>query len=171
MPAMWRLVSLLGVGLGLLPLFVAAPALADCTDLPRPGVNWRNCDLSRSDFPGIDVTGGNLRGASLSNSNLEESDFSGIDGYRVRFVEAVLVGAVFDEASLTDARFDRADLTGVSFRGVSARNSKYHFATLREADFTGANLRSADFTGADLSGAIWTDGETVCAEGSVGVCR
>ncbi len=150
--------------------FDAAHA-ADCSELPRPGIDWRSCDLSRSNFPGAQLIGANLRGAALSNADLSGADFSAIDGYRVRFVESVLIGASFEGAKLTDARFDRAELTGASFVGASARGVKFIFADLKGVDFTGATLRNADFTGADLTGAIWTDGMKICAEGSLGMCR
>ena len=144
---------------------------AGCTDLPKEKVDWRSCNLSGIDFPGADVTGGNLRGAALSNSNLSATNFSGIDGYRVRFVESDLSDAVFDGARLTGARFDRANLSGASMRNVQARDAKFLFADLTGVDLTGAVLRDVDFTGAVLSSAIWTDGTKVCAEGSRGVCR
>jgi uncharacterized protein YjbI with pentapeptide repeats len=44
-------------------------------------------------------------------------------------------------------------------------------AILRDADLTDAQLTGADMTRADLSGATWTDGQRVCAEGSVGRCN
>ncbi|MBC6439632.1 MAG: pentapeptide repeat-containing protein [Rhodospirillales bacterium] len=151
--------------------FALRPAHAGCSDLPAPGVDWRSCNLQGISFPASDMSDGNLRGASLSNADHTGSNFSGIDGYRVRFVESILVDTVFDGAALTDARFDRADLSGASMRDVAARNAKFQFANLSGVDFTGANLRDVDLTGTDLSGAIWIDGERVCAEGSMGICR
>ena len=44
-------------------------------------------------------------------------------------------------------------------------------ATLRNADLTDARMTGADLLKADLSGATWTDGRTVCAEGSIGQCN
>lgn len=149
----------------------ARPALAGCNDLPRAGVDWRSCNLSGLAFPDAELPGANLRNASLSNTDFSGADLSGVDGYRVRFVEAILIGATFDGAALTDARLDRADLTGASMRDIEARNASFLFATLVDVDFTGANLNRVDFTGADLSGATWTDGIKVCAEGSRGICR
>ncbi|MBT6204292.1 MAG: pentapeptide repeat-containing protein, partial [Rhodospirillaceae bacterium] len=92
-------------------IWVSAPhaALASCSDLPSAGVDWRSCNLAGVGFPDSVMAGGNLRGAALSNADHSGSDFSGIDGYRVRFVESDLTGAIFDGATLTDARFDRAD--------------------------------------------------------------
>ncbi|MBN36602.1 MAG: hypothetical protein CMM46_17850 [Rhodospirillaceae bacterium] len=150
---------------------VTGEARAGCNDLPEPGVDWRTCDLTGVDYSGLEVFGANLRNAALSSADLAAGDFREINGYRTRFVESILVDALFDGALLTAARFDRADLTGASMRDVSARDAKFLFTNLRGVDFTGANLRDADFTGADLSGAIWTDGERICAEGSSGLCR
>ncbi|MEE9195513.1 MAG: pentapeptide repeat-containing protein, partial [Alphaproteobacteria bacterium] len=49
--------------------------------------------------------------------------------------------------------------------------AKFFGTNLRGADFTGAKMRGADFFTADLSGATWTNGKTVCAEGSIGQCN
>ena len=42
---------------------------------------------------------------------------------------------------------------------------------LRGVDLSQANLTGADLLRANLSGAIWTDGTTICAEGSIGRCH
>lgn len=44
-------------------------------------------------------------------------------------------------------------------------------ASLAGADLSFAKLTGANLSGANLSGATWTDGNKVCAEGSIGVCK
>lgn len=44
-------------------------------------------------------------------------------------------------------------------------------ADLTNANLSGASLVGADLTNTNLSGTTWTDGQKVCAEGSIGVCN
>jgi hypothetical protein len=118
------------------------PAVAGCTEPPGPGVNWQRCT-----FDGLK------------------------EAYRAKFVNAGLQGAVFDGAKLYEADLTKADLTGASLVGVDLRRARLYRAVLRDANLTSAQLKGADLTRADLSGATWTDGERVCAEGSVGRCN
>ena len=159
------LATAVGLSLG------AAPAKAACTDPARPGADWSRCYFEERDLSGVDLSGARLRDARFNRTELSGSDLSGIDGHRAKFITARLVGTRFDGAKLTEADFTKADLTGASFRGADMRRSRFFRATLRNADFTDARMNGADLLKADLSGATWTDGVTVCAEGSVGQCK
>jgi len=147
------------------------PVEAACTDSPGPGVNWRRCNLNGIDFSGEDLKGARIRDASFFRSNLEGTDFSEADGFRSKFVNAILTDAKFDGARLEGADFTKANLSGASFKNADLRNARLFRSILRGADLTGTKLRGANLNRADLSGATWTDGARVCAEGSTGRCN
>ncbi len=145
--------------------------MAACTDPARPEVDWNRCYHDGRNLGTVDLTGAKLRGARFNRANLEDSDLSKTDGRRAKFVSAVLTGVQFDNANLTEADFTKADLSGASFKDANLRSARLFRAILKDADFTGARLQAADLLNADLSGARWTDGETVCAEGSISQCK
>ena len=155
-------------------LFLAAawsPALAGCTDPPGPGVNWQRCVMDGLDLRGVDLTDARLRDGSFFRADLTGGDLSGTEAFKAKFVNAILQDVVLDGARLYEADLTKADLTGASLVGVDLRRARLFRAVLRNADLTDARLAGADLARADLSGATWTDGERVCAEGSVGRCN
>lgn len=111
-----------------------------------PAVNWAGCDKTGAQLSGADLSGADLTFADLSEADLRGADLSG----------ALATGAKLRWADLRGAR-----LTSLYLKG----------ADLRGADLTGADLRGVKLTDVDLSGATWSDGTTVCAEGSIGRCR
>ncbi len=147
----------------------AAEAL--CTDPPGPGVNWQRCNFDRQDLAAVDLSGARLRDTSFIRADLSGSKMVKADSTRAKFVNATLNGTVFDDAKLYEADLTKADLTEASLNGADLRLARMFRATLRGADLTGARLRGTDLSQADLSGATWTDGERICAEGSVGRCN
>jgi uncharacterized protein YjbI with pentapeptide repeats len=149
----------------------APNALAACTDPARPGVDWNRCYHDGRNLGEVDLTGAKLRDARFSRTDLQNSILDQVDGRRAKFVSAMLKGVRFEGANLTEADFTKADLTGASFRNANLRGARLFRAILRGADLTGARLQAADLLRADLSGARWTDGETVCAEGSISQCK
>ncbi len=157
------LTSVLGLGV--------AGAEAACTDPARPGVDWSRCYFEETNLAGADVSNGRLRDARFNRTDLSGSNFTEIDGRRAKFITANLAGARFDRAQLNEADFTKANLAGASFRGADLRRALLFRAILRGADLTEARMTGADLLNADLSGATWTDGQTVCAEGSIGRCN
>ena len=153
------------------PLFFAGPAHAGCTDPPGPGVNWQRCAMDRLDLQGVDLSKARLRDGSFFRANLSGSNLSDVSGFRVKFVNAEMVGVVLDGANLAGADLTKANLTDASLVGTDLGRARLFQANLRGADLTDARLRGADLTEVDLSGATWTDGNRVCAEGSVGRCE
>ena len=153
-----------------LVLSPSGPAYANCTDPPAPGVNWQRCNLDGLNLREVDLTGAKLIDGSFFRADLSGSDLTESDSYRAKFVSAKLAGVRFERARVFQADFSRADLTGASFAGADMRRSRFYQANLRGADLTDARMFDADLTRADLSGATWTDGERVCAEGSIGRC-
>ena len=146
-------------------------AHAACTDPPEPGVNWQRCILDGLDLRNVALTGARLRDGSFFRTDLSGSDLSRISAFRAKFVNAILRKTKFDGAKLSESDFTKADLTGASLVGADLRRVKLFHAILRGADLTGARLRGADLTEADFSGARWTNGQRICAEGSLGRCN
>jgi len=156
----------------LLALAVLAPeAYAACTDTPAPAVQWRRCLLDGIDLSGENVSGGDLRDASFKRADLQGANLANVQGRRAKFVSTALAGTDLSGASLIQADFTNADLSGANLKGANLRGARLFQASLRGADLTDAVLDGADLLHVDFSGARWTDGRTICAEGSNGSCR
>lgn len=159
----------------LIPLILlalgAAPALAACTDPPAPEVVWRRCLLDSRDFSGADLSRAHLRDASFQRGRLMQAKLVAADATDARFVSADLTGADLTEATLREADFTRAMLRGARLVRADLRRARLFRADLTGADLTGAELAGADFSNVVLDGARWTDGQRICAAGSVGTCQ
>jgi len=152
-------------------LACAAPALADCSDSPRRGVDWRNCSLYNRDFSGADLREAEMTASRLTRTEFGGADLSGADLRRAKLMDAKAKKARFDDARLNGADLTNAELEGASFRNADLRRAQLQGANLREADLTGAQTDEAGMLRTDLSGARWIDGRTICAEGSISQCR
>lgn len=157
--------------LALLAALLTQPALAACTDPPGPEVVWRRCLLDGRNLAGADLSRAVLRDASLQRAQLAGARLVELDGFSARFVSADLTEVDLTGAVLRDADLTRAVLRGARLKGADLRGARLFRADLTRADLTGAQLAGADFTNAVLDGARWTDGERVCAAGSVGSCH
>ena len=92
-----------------------------------------------------------------------------IQARRAKFVSrGRMGGANLSGADLVQADLTNADLTGANLKGASLRSARLFQANLRGVDLTDAILEGADLLHVDFSGARWTDGQTICAEGSHG---
>ena len=112
---------------------------------PYPVVNWSGCDKSGAD----------LKNAYLGSANLTDTNLSGAD------LENADLGAAFlRNTNLTDANMRNVDLTAVYGVNVDASG----------ADLTGTTRHGGTYQKVLLSGATWSDGETICAEGSFNRC-
>lgn len=151
-------------------LLPVAPALADCTDPPAPGVNWQGCNFNGLTLTELDLEGARLREASFLRADISDSNLRDIEGYKLRMVSTTAQNVDFSGASLPRADFTKADLTGAKLSNTDLRNARLNQAILRDADLTGAKLGSADLSDADLSGATWVNGEHTCRDGSIGRC-
>jgi len=145
--------------------------MAACTDPPAAEVVWRRCLLDGRDLSGAELTRAQLRDASFQRTILREARMAGADGTDARFVSADLSDAELTGATLREADFTRAVMRGARLARADLRRARMFRADLTGADLTGAELRGADFSGAVLDGARWTDGQRVCAAGSVGTCQ
>ncbi len=113
--------------------------------LTPPQINWSDCEKPEAALAGADLHGAILRGVDLRNADLQQADLRAAD--------------------LSDAHMPGANLKDAATLGIYLRG-----ANLSGADLSGTALTGSDLTGVELTGATWTDGETVCAEGSVGAC-
>jgi uncharacterized protein YjbI with pentapeptide repeats len=159
------------VALSLLCFPSAAFAFADCSAVPAPGVDWSRCFLEESNFTDGDLTNAVLVDTRFQRADLSRTLFDGADIRDAKFVDADLVGASFIGANLRKADMTKANLEGANLSQANLRRTRLFRANLRGANFTGARLDQTDLHNADLSGATWTDGERVCAEGSIGRCK
>ncbi len=157
----------------LLVLLIGAPAAnaADCTAPAAPQVDWQRCYMDGRDFVGHGLAGARLRETSFQRSDLSGADLGRVDAYRGRFISAAMRGARLEDGVFSEADFTKADLSGASLVRADLRRAKFYHASLRGADLTGAKTLGAELLGADLSGARWTDGQRICAEGSLGQCN
>ncbi len=149
----------------------AAPAEAGCSDPPAPGVNWQRCNFDYLDLSGVDLTEARLRDGSFFRTEFEGALLVKSESLRAKFVNASLVEADLTEALLYEADLTKADLSGALLVGTDLRRARLFRANLRGADLTDARLEGADLTRVDFSEARWTDGKTICAEGSLGRCN
>jgi len=149
----------------------AGPAQAECSDAPRPEVQWVRCDMTGRDMSGANLSGGDLRQTRFNRGIMENSILRDADGRRAQFVSVNLRNADLTGARLNSADFTRADMRDASLRDADLTEARLFRADLRGADLSGARLSDADLFRADLTGALWTDGETVCRDNSIGSCR
>jgi len=157
---------------GLLALLaLTGTAQADCTDPPVSGVNWQRCNFDGLDLTDVNLSGARLRDGSFFRSDFTGSDLSKTESQRAKFINATMVEVTLDGAQLYEADLTKADLTGASMVGVDLRRARLYRAILRGANLTDARMDDADVTRVDFSGATWSDGNHVCAEGSIGRCK
>jgi uncharacterized protein YjbI with pentapeptide repeats len=150
---------------------VGGTALAECADVPAPGVYWRRCVQDGQDLRGVDLSGANLNDASFKRADLSGALLAGADARRAKFVSTTMHEVDLDEARLVRADLTKADLSGASLRQADLTSARLFRADLSEADLTGARLANADLLKAVLTGATWIDGKTICASNSVGQCN
>lgn len=152
-------------------VLLAGPAFAGCTDPPAPGVEWRRCLLDSAELSGADLSRAHLRDASFQRAVMTGARLAEADAQNARFVSAGMAGADLSGAVLRSADFTRADLKGAKLAGADLRRATLFRADLTDADLSGADLGGANLSGALLGGARWTDGQRICAAGSVGNCQ
>jgi hypothetical protein len=66
----------------------AAPALANCSDSPRSGVDWRNCALYGRDFSHSDLSGADMTGSRFTKTDFTGADLTGAELRRAKLIEA-----------------------------------------------------------------------------------
>ncbi len=135
------------------------PVPPDCSAAPRPGVDWRHCNLS-----GVKLENSHLIGARLGNARLE---FARLSGAQLR--GAGLEYANLDLADLSRSDLSHTNLVGATLRGAHLRGARLFESNLSYANLSGADIRGVDLRGAILDNAIWVN-EKICLPGSTGEC-
>jgi Pentapeptide repeats (8 copies) len=105
------------------------------------GADLRAATLSVANLSGANLSGANLRAATLSGANLSGADLRDAD----------LSVANLSGANLRDADLRAATLKGANLSGANLRAATLKGANLSGANLSGANLRDADLRAADLT--------------------
>ena len=132
----------------------------NCNELPRIGVNWRNCNKSQLIAVRRDISQSNLSSVILRDANL----------YASNFTQSRMDYSDLSNSNISEAIFQRANLKGANFKNTDSRGADFTSANLSYVDFTGALILDAKFKNADLSHAIWVNGKN-CQQGSIGKCN
>jgi uncharacterized protein YjbI with pentapeptide repeats/cell division protein FtsB len=119
-------------------------------------------DLSDGDLAGATLRNLNLEGARLDHVNLDHADLTntslkGAIGSAMNCSRVILQG---DKASLFNARLTDVEAGGARLQGSELVNAHIRKADLGQAGFEGARLQAAHFVDCDLSGARF-DGANV----------
>ena len=137
----------------------------DLTYDEEPSVNGE--PVTQEDIDEMDLDGAILTG-----------DFSGFDFTGRNLSTAVLNGAKFENAKFVNAKFNGARLwfgwfVGADFTGAELQGADLSYGNFTRAIFTTAKMPGNSFKTRDaiFDEAVWTDGKTICAEGSLGRCN
>lgn len=160
-------------GLAVIVSLTLLPTLAEaaCTDPAQPGVEWARCQMSQRPFPHAHLSGATLIDTNFQRSDLSGADLSNVYARGATFISSTMKGANLKDADLRSSDLTKAVLDGSDLTGADLRYTRLFRASLRDVNLTGARLDRADLLKADFSGATWTDGKTICAEGSIGQCN
>jgi uncharacterized protein YjbI with pentapeptide repeats len=118
----------------------------------------RFANVSESQFFNVDLTGADLRGATLNRAFMQQAQLDGaqLQGARLDGAQlqgARLNGAQLQGASLNRAQFQGASLNRAQLQGAWLNRAQLQGASLEEAQLQGAFLREAQLQGASLSWA------------------
>jgi len=150
-----------------------------CTLIPGPNVDWRDCQLEGSSLDEADLENAqmrniNLTGSSISNANLSHSDLAYGNYSMVNFKYSNLsytnlLGSVLRNADISNTNMLNANLSFAILQSANLAYANLQNANLSNADLSGANITGVNLSGAKLGNAIWVD-QKVCSIESVGKC-
>lgn len=123
---------------------LAAAGPDERAELVLRALDCPGCDLSGVDLKRATLVGANLAGADLTGANLHEAMLRGAD----------LSGAVLDDANLNGANLIQAQLVGASLKGAMMFEARFDGGNLNSADFTQARAGNVQIAGADLTDAV-----------------
>jgi uncharacterized protein YjbI with pentapeptide repeats len=108
---------------------------------------YSTASYKSGDLTGIEVSGGDLRGAVFTEIDLSGSLLHNLE----------LDGADFRRANLTDSAIGGATLNGATFEGANLKNATFTYERTSSISFRGANLTGGGFERTSLIGADFTD--------------
>ncbi|SUH12167.1 Type III effector pipB2 [Rhodococcus erythropolis] len=136
---------------------------ADCL-FNLTGANLRGASMSTANLPGANFREAQLTDAQLRGAVMPDVDLSGAILVYADMSEAHLVGAFLSDSNLSDAdlsgaRLTNADLSDAKLTSADLSEANLESATLIGVDLTdasliGANLIKADLTGANLTRSL-----------------
>ncbi|WP_096464352.1 pentapeptide repeat-containing protein [Aneurinibacillus soli] len=118
---------------------------------------FRNLDLSKGNYEGIDLRYADVEQSNVSNSKLSECVLLG-----TKFMETNLWETDFSRSFISGANFRNSDLRGAIFHEVEGSSglfdpSSWEMPGFLSVNFEGANLEGADFKNANLKGAVFVE--------------
>lgn len=137
---------------------VLEQALRTPAPLEPAEVDFDRAYLKDADLSGLDLRSATLVEANLKGADLRNVKLRGVRGYKAILegaylagTDADLAGADFDEVQAPRAVFHEADLTSAKFRKASLAGARFESARLQSAHFDDADLRGARFQNADVN--------------------
>jgi uncharacterized protein YjbI with pentapeptide repeats len=124
-----------------------------CPNCDLSKLDWKGKDLSESDLSGANLSGAFLIYINLSKANLKNANLTRANLEKANLTGANLKNADLSESDLIAANLSDADLSGANLKKARMFNAKLNGANLSGADLSKANLSGADLSGADLTGA------------------
>ena len=121
-------------------------------------LDFRNCDLTRSDGLGLNFANAQFTNARLMHAILRRANMQNTDLWNANLLNADLWNVKLQDATLENANLLNADLRdvnlqGADFRNVNMQNADLRDANLQDADFRDANMQGADLRDVNLQGA------------------
>src|SRR6266545_1376856 len=119
-------------------------------------------DLSGANLRGASLVGADLRGADVREADIIQADLGGAILSRADLRKTKLRGSYLTRAILIRAELGGADLRDTNLiqanlNGANLPRTKLHWANLTEANLIGADLIEADLSWAILDGTILTE--------------
>jgi uncharacterized protein YjbI with pentapeptide repeats len=108
-------------------------------------------------FPGVNLSGADLRETRLSGADLARANFGGTDLRKADLSEAGLSGVVLSEADLSRATCNDADLRGAVLQRATLSYAALNGADLGGSSFNQAVLGYTSFVDTNLKGVVGLD--------------
>ncbi len=150
-----------------------------CDSTPRPGADWRDCNmegaviekanLKKSKLRNVNMIGSTIKSSDLSESDLAYGNFSLVNFRFTNFNNANLLGSVLRKANLSNTNMLNANLSFSILQDADLSYANLKNANLANADLSGAIITGIILQGANLENAVWID-QRVCLAGSKGKC-
>lgn len=142
---------------GLLAIFAANPASADCSDRRAPGMDWSGCKKISKMLGNSDYTGSRFDDAILTLSQIDHSNFKNASLIKANLTRVDARGSRFENADLTKANAYRAVFDEVSLKQSNLTKSEFFRASLRRAEVAGVDWSKSELGRVDFDAATLAD--------------